>query len=110
MNNLYYAGSVVNNNASAGKAVYETIDKNHVITPGELTARKITPERSYDLLNDEEGKLSAYMIDDISETINEKIAIGIVVEAPDKMLPKIISSGTRRLCKSCILSVKIREK
>lgn len=71
MNNLYYAGCIIENNVSASKAVYETIDRNYVITPGELNARKITPERSYDLLNDEEGELSAYMIDDISESINE---------------------------------------
>ncbi len=71
MNNLYYAGGIVGSNADRSKDIYNIVNKNYIIDKDELTARKITIDQSYDLLKDDEGELSSYMIDDVSEKINE---------------------------------------
>ena len=73
LNNMYFAGIIAKNDR-AGRKIDGLIDRNHMVLYGDLLAIKLlnnSDDGYYDLLKDDEDEISSYMIDDVSEKINE---------------------------------------
>ena len=73
VNTLYCAGKVIEKNSTYSKKVYDIIDSNCEIDPQKVTALKINKEKSIlNLINEELQELNTEMIDEISDSVNEK--------------------------------------
>ena len=73
VNTLYCAGKVIEKNSMYLKKVYDIIDSNCEIDPQKVTALKINKDKSIlNLINEELQELNTEMIDEISDSVNEK--------------------------------------
>lgn len=73
VNTLYCAGKVIEKNSTYSKKVYDIIDSNCEIDPQKVTALKINKDKSIlNLINEELQELNTEMIDEISDSVNEK--------------------------------------
>lgn len=73
VNTLYCAGKVIEKNSTYSKKVYDIIDSNCEIDPQKVTALKINKDKSIlNLINEEFQELNTEMIDEISDSVNEK--------------------------------------
>lgn len=73
VNALYCAGKVIEKRATYSKRVYDIIDSNCEIAPQKVTALKINKDKSIlNLINEEIQELNTEMIDEISDSVNEK--------------------------------------
>lgn len=73
VNTLYCAGKVIEKNSMYSKKVYDIIDSNCEIVPQKVTALKINKDKSIlNLINEELQELNTEMIDEISDSVNEK--------------------------------------
>lgn len=73
VNTLYCAGKVIEKNSTYSKKVYDIIDNNCEIDPQKVTALKINKDKSIlNLINEELQELNTEMIDEISDSVNEK--------------------------------------
>ena len=73
VNTLYCAGKVIEKNSAYSKKVYDIIDSNCEIDPQKVTALKINKDKSIlNLINEELQELNTEMIDEISDSVNEK--------------------------------------
>ena len=73
VNTLYCAGKVIEKNSTYSKKVYDIIDSNCEIDPQKVTALKINKDKSIlNLMNEELQELNTEMIDEISDSVNEK--------------------------------------
>ena len=73
VNTLYCAGKVIEKNSTYSKKVYDIIDSNCEIDPQKVTALKINKDKSIlNLINEELQELNTEMIDEISDSGNEK--------------------------------------
>lgn len=73
VNTLYCAGKVIEKNSTYSKKVYDIIDSNSEIDPQKVTALKINKDKSIlNLINEELQELNTEMIDEISDSVNEK--------------------------------------
>ena len=73
VNTLYCAGKVIEKNSTYSKKVYDIIDSNCEIVPQKVTALKINKDKSIlNLINEELQELNTEMIDEISDSVNEK--------------------------------------
>ena len=73
VNTLYCAGKVIEKNSTYSKKVYDIIDSNCEIDPQKVTALKINIDKSIlNLINEELQELNTEMIDEISDSVNEK--------------------------------------
>ena len=73
VNMLYCAGKVIEKNSTYSKKVYDIIDSNCEIDPQKVTALKINKDKSIlNLINEELQELNTEMIDEISDSVNEK--------------------------------------
>ena len=73
VNTLYCAGKVIEKNSTYSKKVYDIIDSNREIDPQKVTALKINKDKSIlNLINEELQELNTEMIDEISDSVNEK--------------------------------------
>lgn len=73
VNTLYCAGKVIEKNSTYSKKVYDIIGSNCEIDPQKVTALKINKEKSIlNLINEELQELNTEMIDEISDSVNEK--------------------------------------
>lgn len=73
VNTLYCAGKVIEKNSTYSKKVYDIIDSNCEIEPQKVTALKINKDKSIlNLINEELQELNTEMIDEISDSVNEK--------------------------------------
>ena len=73
VNTLYCAGKVIEKNSTYSKKVYDIIDSNCEIDPQKVTALKINKDNSIlNLINEELQELNTEMIDEISDSVNEK--------------------------------------
>lgn len=73
VNTLYCAGKVIEKNSTYSKKVYNIIDSNCEIDPQKVTALKINKDKSIlNLINEELQELNTEMIDEISDSVNEK--------------------------------------
>lgn len=74
INNLYYAGRIIEIDGNKAKSVNRIIPRDKVIGSGKLTAIKILPSSSggiRDLISFDKNEIDAYMIDEVSSGINE---------------------------------------
>lgn len=72
-NTLYCAGKVIEKKAAYSKKVYDIIGSNCEIVPQKVTALKINKDKSIlNLINEELQELNTEMIDEISDSVNEK--------------------------------------
>ena len=74
VNNLYYAGTIIREDQNKAKSVNKVIKKNYIIMADDLTALKLDSSETNsicDLLQDDEYEINSYMIDEISDGINE---------------------------------------
>ena len=75
VNTLYCAGKTIQQFPDLSKRVYDIIGNKHEIIPKKVTAFKINKDTSVENLIDEEfGEVNTEMIDEISDSINEKYA------------------------------------
>lgn len=73
VNTLYCAGKVIEKNSTYSKKVYDIIYSNCEIDPQKVTALKINKDKSIlNLINEELQELNTEMIDEISDSVNEK--------------------------------------
>lgn len=73
VNTLYCAGKVIEKNSKCSKKVYDIIGSDCEIFPQKVTALKINKDKSYlNLINEELQELNTEMIDEISDSVNEK--------------------------------------
>lgn len=73
VNTLYCAGKAIEKNSTYSKKVYDIIDSNCEIDPQKVTALKINKDKSIlNLINEELQELNTEMIDEISDSVNEK--------------------------------------
>lgn len=73
VNTLYCAGKVIEKNPKYAKKVYDIIGSNCEIIPQKVTALKINKDKSIlNLINAELQELNTEMIDEISDSVNEK--------------------------------------
>ena len=73
VNTLYCAGKVIEKNSTYSKKAYDIIDSNCEIDPQKVTALKINKDKSIlNLINEELQELNTEMIDEISDSVNEK--------------------------------------
>lgn len=73
INSLYCAGKVLDKNPKYARKVYDIIGSNCAITPQNVTALKINKEtENLNLINEELQELNTEMIDEISDSVNEK--------------------------------------
>lgn len=73
VNTLYCAGKVIEKNSTYSKKVYDITDSNCEIDPQKVTALKINKDKSIlNLINEELQELNTEMIDEISDSVNEK--------------------------------------
>ena len=73
VNTLYCAGKVIKKNPKYSKKVHDIIGSSCEIIPQNVTALKINKDKSYlNLINEEIQELNTEMIDEISDSVNEK--------------------------------------
>ncbi|MCI6186652.1 MAG: hypothetical protein MR739_05700 [Spirochaetia bacterium] len=64
---------MIEKNSTYSKKVYDIIDSNCEIDPQKVTALKINKDKSIlNLINEELQELNTEMIDEISDSVNEK--------------------------------------
>ncbi len=68
--NLFYAGNL--RERGSGQEVLKIVDKNTVIAPKSLSAYKLYENQEYvNLLNESQTEINSYLIDEVSEEVNE---------------------------------------
>lgn len=73
VNALYCAGKVIEKNVKDSKKVYDIIGSNCEIIPQKVTSLKINKDKSvFNLINEELQEINTELIDEVSDTVNEK--------------------------------------